>query len=64
MGTNHWGKPIMPGGPIKTHPSPEMEKVIKNPILVYSITNFTPEKNSFLINGSFEEERKNRCVMQ
>ena len=64
VGTNHWGKPIMPGGPIKSHPLPEMEKVIKNPILVYSITNFTPEKNSFLINGSFEEERKNRCVMQ
>ena len=66
IGTSHWAKPIMPCGSNKVHPLPEMEKVIRNPKLVYDITNFTPEKDCFLINCSMEHKQveKRRCLIQ
>ena len=71
VGTSHWAKPIMPVGTNKVHPLPDMQKVIKNPKLVYDITNFSPEQDCFLINakmeednGKIEEDTKRRCAIQ
>ena len=64
IGTSHWAKPIMPGGPSYGHPLPEMEKIIRNPKLVYDVTHYTPEKDCFLINCTMDKDEKRPCAIQ